>query len=162
MKIYKNKKTGFAILLVIAMMFSSVALSAQGKPGKTRPAVKAGQSYGMMNRIPDLTDAQREQIKKLRTAMLKEIMPLQNKLGEKRARLRTLSTADKPDMTAINKLIDEMAGLRAEILKKRMKFVQDVRALLTDEQRVFFDQHAGKGKGRMHGKPHPGYGKCKR
>lgn len=110
-----------------------------------------GQGRGMMNYpergdrigqcVLDLTPEQDAQISELRTKHLKEITPLRNELGEKRAHLRTLESADKPDLNAINKTIDEMATLRATIQKKGAAHRAEVASLLTDEQRVNFIAH---------------------
>jgi hypothetical protein len=57
-------------------------------------------------------------------------------------------------MTAINKTIDEISVLKTTIAKKREAHKQEVRKLLNDEQRLFFDANAGKrgqGKGMHHG-----------
>lgn len=151
MKNSKAKHLSMSLILMMAMIFTTTLSSfAQGKPGGGRqappppppPPPPSGQLQ-MLDRLPDITKEQKAQITKLHAAMLKEVMPIQNVLKEKQARLHTLSTAEKVDMKAINSVIDDMAKLRADIQKKRMKFVQDVRALLTEEQRVIFDQHIG-------------------
>ncbi len=89
--------------------------------------------------LPGLTEAQTESMRTLRLKTIKDTQPLRNQLEEKRARLRTLSTADNPDAKAINKTIDDMAALRADIQKIRAARLQEFRKLLTDEQRILFD-----------------------
>jgi len=163
MKTLKIGKLLFGLMLLTAFTLSTVTVAtAQNPQGKGRKAhsYKNPKGPAMLDKIPGLTQTQKEQIKKLHTALMKDIMPLQNNIGEKRAHLRTLSTAEKPDMKAINSLIDEIFTLKATIQKKRMKFMQDVRALLTDEQRVMFDQHSGrmmKGGGKGCHRPGSGY-----
>ena len=97
--------------------------------------------FAMLN----LTDAQKEQIEKLRTEHMKNVLPLRNELGELRAELRTLSTVDKVNMTDINKKIDEMGKVQTELMKERAAHRQQIRSLLTDEQRVKFDSHPARG-----------------
>jgi len=92
--------------------------------------------------IPDLTQAQKDKIKELRTANMKETTQIKNQLQEKRARLNTLRTADKPNMNEIDKTIDEISALTAKLMKQREHFIQDVRKELTEEQRVTFDTRA--------------------
>lgn len=107
------------------------------------------------HRIPNLTEAQQKKIDDLMVKHLKEVTPLRNELLEKEARLNTLESADKPDMNAINKTIDEIAALKAQIMKKRVAHRTEVAALLTDEQRVFFNANRhrmGKGDGFGNGK----------
>lgn len=89
--------------------------------------------------ISDLTPEQTKKIKELQTANRKEITQLRNLLHEKRARLNTLRTSDNPNMSEIDKTIDEIADLTAQMMKKRERLVQDVRKELTEEQRVQYD-----------------------
>ena len=99
----------------------------------------SGDRFGMM--IPNLTDEQKSKIKDLKIAHFKEVQPLRNKLGELRARERTLTTADKPDMKAINANIDEITNVQNQLMKARESHRQQIRALLNDEQRIYFDMH---------------------
>ena len=99
-----------------------------------------------MSRIPNLSDDQKEEIKAIMLANREKIMPLQNQLNEKRARLKTLRTSDEVNMDAINEVVDEMSDLRSEIMKQRLSSEQQIRELLTDEQRVVFDSRRGKAK----------------
>ncbi len=105
-----------------------------------------------LSMIPDLTDEQREKIESLRTDMQKEMLPIKNELGEKRARLKTLSTAEKASMNDINRVIDEIGGLQTRMMKIRAAHHQKVRAELNEEQRLFFDTHAGKRRHKAHGR----------
>lgn len=142
---------GMIVLLMVIMLSSTV--------------------FGQVNRdqymgIAGLTDDQKTQIEKLRTAHQKDMLALKNQIAENRAHYRTLMTADKPDMNAINKNIDEYASLRASMMKKQAAHRQDIRKLLTDEQRLAFDSRkAGKGRGMGMGMgqcpncPHKGYGR---
>jgi Spy/CpxP family protein refolding chaperone len=85
------------------------------------------------------TDEQRKQMKEIRTEGMKKTLPLQNQLNEKKARLRTLETVDKSDMSEINKTIDEITKIKASIMKIKAENKQKIRALLTDEQKLHFD-----------------------
>lgn len=139
------------IALLFALAFSSGNLYAQRGMGQGRPDGPDGPGFkqGMECRIPDLTPEQETKIKDLRTAHLKEVTPLRNEMQEKRARLNTLKSADKQDLTAINKVIDEITALKANLMKKQAAHHAEVSALLTDEQRVHFNAHKGeRGKGK--------------
>jgi Spy/CpxP family protein refolding chaperone len=89
--------------------------------------------------IPNLTDTQKLKIKELRNNLKKEILPIRNQIGEKRARLNTLETSPKPEIESINSTIQEIQNLKTKILKIRAVHVQEVRKLLTEEQRIEFD-----------------------
>jgi len=92
--------------------------------------------------IPNLTEEQRTKIKALRTPLSKEMLPIINQLGEKQAHLKTLQTADKVDMTAINSTIDEIGQLRSQLAKKKAAHTQAIRKILTDDQRIAFDMQS--------------------
>ncbi len=89
--------------------------------------------------IPNLTDDQKKQIKDIRVAYAKDATKTKNLVREKRAHLQTLKGEDKPDMKAINQTIDEMTELQNKQMKARVEMQLKIRALLTDEQKVFFD-----------------------
>lgn len=101
-----------------------------------------------------LTEEQKAKIKDIRTASYKEIKQLQNQMGELKAKQRTLTTADKPDMNAINANIDEITKVQNKMMKIREANHQQIRSLLTDEQKMMFDskkmKHERQGQMRMH------------
>ncbi len=109
--------------------------------------------------IPDLTEEQKEKIETLKINHMEKMMPMKNEMGEKQARLKTLTTAEKVNMSEVNKLIESIGSLCTKIMKLQAQHRQDVRELLTDKQRVIFDAHGPvhgcgmDGKMKMH---HPG------
>ena len=149
------------ILLLIAALFiiSSGIAYAQG-PGndgnrEDRPPMHGEKGPGHGPMIPDLTDEQKEQIKDIHVESMEDMLALKNKIGEKTARLHTLQTAAKANMSEINKTIEEIGKLRTEMMKLKAASHQKIRSLLTDEQRVFFDVHhqPHDGPGGHHGPP---------
>jgi Spy/CpxP family protein refolding chaperone len=101
--------------------------------------------------IPGLTSEQQESIDKLRTAHLKKTNQLRATMDEKRSRLKSLRVADNYDEKEINKTIDEIAGIKADLMKERESHQRDVRALLTDDQKAWFDSRPMERRGdRMH------------
>ena len=119
--------------------------------------------------LPDLTDEQMEQINDLRTDMMKKALEIRNKINLNQAELRLLTTGEDADMKAVNSKNDDIADLRAQMMKIHAAHRQDVRNLLNEEQQVIFDQRGpgfgmgmerGKsfGKGKGHGKGMRGQG----
>ena len=100
--------------------------------------------------IPGLTDEQKEKIRDLQTAHMKDVTALRSEIKINIARIDALMLEDEPDMNAIFKLIDETAPLRTEIRKKSVEQRLAVRALLTDEQKVFFDSRMGHPQRNFH------------
>ena len=152
-----------AIISVILMsLFVGVSLAQP--PGNRGPDSERGERF--LERIPDLTDEQAEQIKELKTSHLKEVLPLRNLVQEKQAHLKSISTGDKVDLDKVNNTIEEIGKIKIELAKKRAIHRQEIRNLLTEDQRVFFDsmpmkrgRHAGNDcKPQRHKRnPRPGF-----
>lgn len=151
-----KKKSRHITLLVVAMLLvTGSALAQPPGQGSKHGEGKCPRDRRMM--IPDLTEAQKEQMKELRVELMKAVQPLRNQMGEMKARLRTLSTSDKVNMTEINRVIDDIGKMRTQMMKLRVQHRQDVRKLLTEEQRVFFDVHKPSHRdGPSHAGPHHG------
>ena len=127
-----------ALLLVVTSAFAQMP---EMKPEHgDKEGCRMGRGEHMMM-IPGLTEQQLEQMKSMRVEHMKEMQSLRNQMAEKKARLRTLSTVDKVNMTDINKVIDEMGEMKTQMMKMREQHRQNIRKMLTDEQRVFFDSH---------------------
>ncbi len=92
--------------------------------------------------IPNLTDEQKSKIKELKIVNMKNMLALKNQLNEKTAHLKTLTTAEKVDMKAVNQTIDEIGSIKIQMMKNCVAHQQEIRKLLTEEQRVYFDMKA--------------------
>lgn len=133
------------ILVLVVLMGMSVVMFAQpGEGGQMRPYhgkngnIGMQRSGGPMNGL-NLTDAQKETFKQSMLAVQKQLQPIRNELGEAEARQKTLTTVDKPDMAAVNKNIEKIGALKVEMAKIQVKHHLEMRAQLTDEQRLKFD-----------------------
>jgi Spy/CpxP family protein refolding chaperone len=135
---------GFTTLLMAQPKENSSKNQARGQQHEMRMDEQRGPGEGL-----DLTDAQKEVFKQSMLALQKQLQPIRNEIGEAEARQKTLTTVDKPDMAAINKNIEKIGGLKTEMAKIQAKHRIEMRAQLTDEQRIKFDLHQGKMK---HGK----------
>ncbi len=170
MRNLKRKTSLLGLFLIIAMV---VTAQPYGQNGYHKQANRNngnyGQGYGNSNHFNrmaeflNLTDEQQKKVTTMRLEHQKKMLPMRNELNEKKARMRTLSTAESADMKAINSLIDEMGVIKTKMAKERAANRQEMRKLLTDEQRVMFDSHAGKkgmnGRGKGAGY---GNGRCGR
>tara|TARA_R110002096_G_scaffold97694_22_gene217880 strand:+ start:20071 stop:20583 length:513 start_codon:yes stop_codon:yes gene_type:complete len=94
-------------------------------------------------RIPDLTEEQKTQIHQIRTSGQKAALPVKNQLREKKAKLITLTTADKYDSKAVNAVVDDISKLEKTMMLFQIEHKQQIRSLLTEEQRLVFDSTAG-------------------
>jgi Spy/CpxP family protein refolding chaperone len=145
------KKT-IALLTVVIMMVS-VAVAQPGKHHPPKDGMKP--KHERLAFLPDLTEEQKESIKSIHLNAKKQMLPLKNQMGEKKARMKTLTTSEEVDMAKVDALIDEMSSIKAEMMKIRVRSKQEVRAQLTEEQRIIFDtmKHKRHHKGM---RPHHG------
>jgi Spy/CpxP family protein refolding chaperone len=156
----KRTRNLTAVLLTGIMMIATISSYAQKGQGKRHPGMKKNmpmhqKCYG---NIPNLTEDQENQIEEMRVPHMKKMRDFTNQLNEKRAKLRTLQTKDNPDMDAIYNVIEEMGNIRTDMHKARAKHHQEIRSLLNEEQKLYFDKH----KMRMHkGMHHKGMHKGK-
>jgi Spy/CpxP family protein refolding chaperone len=89
--------------------------------------------------LPDLTEDQNAQIKKLRLIQMGSMTPLKNQLREKKARLETILTTMPVDLNAADAIVDEMGKIHTAMLKAMIRHDQALRDLLTPDQQVIFD-----------------------
>lgn len=147
----KTIQTFIAISVVFLLVLSVNGLQAQPQ-GKGNLACAKG--------IPDLSEEQQAKIDKIHVDLAKETLPLKNLLNEKKAHLKTLTSAEKVNETEVNATIDEIGKLKTDIMKKQTASRLEIRNLLNEEQRVMFDMRRGGphggGKGKMHRGGHNG------
>ena len=114
-----------------------------GQPGKHgQPGMDKGP--GCQSMIPDLTEEQQKKMEDLKMDLMKAMKPLMNKVAEKEAQLNALRTEDKPDMSKIFALVDEVGLLNVQMTKEHEKHIQAVRQILNEKQRMQFDMKPGK------------------
>ena len=152
-------------MLALFMGLTTVLVAQPGEKGEGKSRhgsnheMRMDEQRGHENGL-DLTDAQKEVFKQSMLAMQKQLQPIRNELGEARAHQKTLTTAEKPDMNAINKNIEKMGSLKTEMAKIQTKYHLEMRAQLTDGQRLkfdMFDHQKRDGKGQKGMKHHGDY-----
>ncbi len=114
-----------------------------GRPGMNRPQAGMQRQMPCMN---DLTQEQKDKLKELRLLQMKKMTQFKNRLNELKARIKTLTSVDNPDIKEINKVIEKMGEIKLEMAKNMLAHRMDVRSVLTDDQKVMFDMHAMKGR----------------
>lgn len=136
------------VLMLVVLMSLTAALIAQPADNDSMQSFRGHAREMRMNenhRGPEnglnLTDAQKEAFKQSRLDLQKQLQPLRNELGEVKAHQKTLMTAEKPDLNNINKNIEKIGDLRVDMAKIMVEHRLNLRAQLTDEQRIKFDNH---------------------
>jgi Spy/CpxP family protein refolding chaperone len=140
------KSRTLAALMILALA-GGLAL-AQPAPAAPRPAAAVqapmpcdmrgmqgmqGMMQGPM--MPDMTPEQLDKVDALRTAHLKEMLPLHTDLQVKEIELDALWRADEPDAKKIIAKVKEIGGIREKMEIARINHQFDMRKLMTPEQR---------------------------
>ncbi len=157
------KKLFFGFVLVAGILISgSILAQKPEKNFKGSPEMgEMGQRQKHDGFMKDsLTSKQKEAIKEIREKTAKETKPLHDQLSELMALHRSLVTAEKPDMAAINASIEKMGALKISIEKADTAQQMEVRKLLTEKQRIQMDKKHGfemggrDRQGQLFGKAH--------
>lgn len=134
-------KKVFSKLMFVGVLFfllGSTTVSAQKKGHGKQMKCPQKQECCMMKGL-DLSEDQQVKIKEIKVESQKNCKPWRDELRELKAHQQTLMTADKPNMSAIDKNIEKMSSLMLNMAKNKARTMQEVRSLLTDEQRMKFD-----------------------
>jgi Spy/CpxP family protein refolding chaperone len=91
-------------------------------------------------RALDLTEAQRDQIFKIRHDQAPAFRDQMKKVRASHEELQKLALADKFDQTAVRRAADSQAKAMSELAVMRAQTTNRVRAVLTPEQRTKLDQ----------------------
>jgi len=102
----------------------------------------------------DLTQEQRDQVRAIRDQLRREHWDTMGQIMEKRAQLRDLYDAKQPDPERIGEVFNEIAQLRRQMLETQIRAENQMRNLLTDQQREQLGQ-AGPAASGDHVEHHP-------
>ena len=146
-------------LVIILLMAGSVQSFAQRGRNYNNQGRRYYNNASWSCNIPNLTDDQQQKIETLRLSHLRERTNYQNQMNELRARKITLMRSNNTNLGELNSLIDQITTLQNKKMQLAAKHRTDVRALLTDDQKVYFDSkpmyrnraYGRNGKCRMRG-----------
>ncbi len=106
-------------------------------------------------KIPELTADQEKKIESLVLTHKRKRIDFRNKKASKEVHLRTLETSSTPNTKEINKTIEELGSIKTAMAKEGSNHRMQVRALLTEKQKLYFDTHFEK-KGKHNKRDHRG------
>jgi hypothetical protein len=132
-KLNVNFKIVFVGIIILAL---SCDLMAQPLQERARQREQKARFTEM---VPGLTEEQRNQLKEIHLATLKEVQPLKDELKVNNARLNILLKQDNPDMKEINNLVEANADIQARVMMLSIEGRVKTRSLLTEEQKILFD-----------------------
>jgi len=125
------KKTS-RIYALIAILTLSGSLFAQPGPRPGKPGIPYLDIEG-------LSKEQKEKIQSIYLEHAREALVLRNKIAEKDAALQTELSQANPDRKKMDKILEELYGLKLDLEQSRLKARLDVRDQLNDEQKLQFD-----------------------
>ena len=91
-------------------------------------------------RILNLTDDQRKSFREINSNHLSITKPLKKEMMKKKLEMQLEKMEDKIDVSTVNKLIDEISDLEAEMRKSEFSRNLEIRSLLDDEQQIRLDR----------------------
>jgi len=158
-------KTKSFIAGLLILMASSSFLMAQPPQGEK------GICHKVEKFVDNLSDDQKTKIEEIHSSKMSDIKEIKANLKIKKAELNKLEIADNADLNAINSKIDEIFTIKITMFKNHAVVKQEIRNILTPEQRDQFDLHSEKMKYHGNHKGHgngtkgshgPHGGKCKK
>jgi Spy/CpxP family protein refolding chaperone len=165
-----RKTSSIMTALVVLFLFASYPVLAQHAE-QMQHMEKMKPGMGACG-IPNLTAEQVSKIQKLKLEFEKGMLPLRTKVQIMGLELRAM-VAEGADIKKLEAKVDEVSKARADIQKKALAHHLQVRTLLTDEQKVYFDLRGfgpgcragcgggGKGGCGMGGMEHKGQAACR-
>lgn len=133
------------VLMVATLLVTGMSASAQGTN-----CVGSQYGYGTKKQmrmregaIPNLTEEQRAKISDIRLKRNNEVVLLRAELKVKQAELNKLLLDAKSKESVINKAVDEIAGIKANIQKKKIASRLEIAAQLSDEQKAAYSSDTG-------------------
>lgn len=109
-----------------------------------------GMGMGMMGGLgpmamPDLSDAQRDQMEKIQAGLMKKQRALMRQVWDEQEKLWDLSSAEKRDPAAIGKAYSRLADRKRQMLEARIHAENEMAAVLTKEQKAKMRRGFGRG-----------------
>jgi len=140
------------IVVIAALALALVATNALAQRGGRGAGVRGERIERIVEARPVFTDEQKEEIKAIHERYEEERVELSNRIRVLRMEMNDLLGADEPDFDDIEDKLEAVHAVRLEQAKLRLRIHQDVRPLLSDDQRALFDRGFGRmGLGMMRG-----------
>ena len=103
-----------------------------------RESIQNGESDPI--RVLNLTEEQRKSFREINSNHLSITKPLKKEMMKKKLEMQLEKMEDKIDVSTVNKLIDEISDLEAEMRKSEFSRNLEIRSLLDDEQQIRLDR----------------------
>ena len=91
-------------------------------------------------RLLNLSEEQKKSFKEINSKHLSQVKPIKKEMMKKKLEMQLEKMEDKIDISSVNKLIDEISDLEAELRKSEFSRNLEFRSLLDDEQEMRFER----------------------
>jgi Spy/CpxP family protein refolding chaperone len=135
-------------LLVAIIVVLGLSLSVMAQPNRRGHMSNRPMNVQSGLQFLDLTQEQKDQIKEIHLAHMKDVQPLKDEVKINRVKVDALLKKDDPDKKEIVSLLESNGKLLTQIQVKSIEQKISVRSLLTDEQKIIYDAHGEKIRGR--------------
>ncbi|MDR9415461.1 MAG: Spy/CpxP family protein refolding chaperone [Gracilimonas sp.] len=135
----------FLLFAFSASVFAQPANNRPNRPGFNQgPCAQMSDAqnnprHQRMITMLDLNEQQASAIETIHTNGQKVMVQLRANLQTKRSQLNALAVSDDYDQSEATKIAEEIGEIHTQMLTMRMSHQQQIRSLLTEEQRAKFD-----------------------
>ncbi len=138
-------RSKFLIVVVVALAVAGVLVT----PALAQRMGHGSGGHGACRGFgPIFTAEQQEQIDQIREKYDEQRVELTNRLKVLGLEMGELLESEEPDFKAIEDKMEEASGVRLELAKLRLRIHEEIRPLLTEDQRVLFDRGLARALGR--------------
>lgn len=133
----------FKKILTLSLLIASFSIfnaSFADTPAADSSKVSSCACAKEMAKTLQLTDAQKAQIKTIRSKAKEARESSKQKLAKIKSQLKNFATTDKVDEQALEKLVNEKASIHASMTKSRIMTKNAIYNILTPEQKVQFKE----------------------
>lgn len=114
--------------------------------GMRQRGMRAEQLLALADKL-ELTDVQREKLKALNEQFQMEQIDARAAIQKARVQMRSLMGSENSPTSDIDRAIDRIANLRADLAKRRIHHMADMKSVLTEKQREMLKElRAERGK----------------
>ena len=151
--------TATLVTLAVSMSYAQRGQGRMGRQYEGRAGGDGQQMHERMMNALELSDEQRAQVRALKLTQRKTNIGQRSQVELKKVELQELLTGAEPNLRQVESKLREMADIRIEVRMSHIRTHQQVRTLLTDEQKVKFDKfkhRMGMGRQGMGGPDYKG------
>ena len=145
------------LISALLILVVSGSIFAQGERMGRRQMDDDNPPMGPMKKMAkmlDLTESQQSQIQDLHLKHMREMLPLKSEMESLKTELKLAETEENFNAAKVESIVKKIEALRTKMTMSKIMHHQEIRKLLTPEQRKKFDAMRLMGKKGKDGSPH--------